>query len=86
MVPMNTRLGNSGTSTVAFWPGTIERTYVCGTLTKMRSVSMRAIRKSGLAPLLLPAVISAPRSMPRNVMIPANGASSRWNDCKAASR
>src|SRR3989441_3468835 len=86
MVPTNVRCGNSGTRTFASWPGVIERTNVCGTLTKMRRLSMRAIRKSGLAPLPLPEVMRAPRSMPRIVMIPAKGASSRWKDCRAARR
>ena len=47
---------------------------------------MRAIRNSGLAPVPLPAVIRAPRSIPRAVMIPAKGAPTFWNDCSAISR
>src|SRR5207244_13638900 len=55
--------------------------------TRRSSDLMRAIRKSGgLALEPLPDVMRAPRSVPRTVMIPANGASSRWNDCSAVRR
>ena len=52
----------------------------------MRRFSTWAIRNIHVAPLPLPDVIRAPRSIPRAVMIPANGASTRWKDCSASSR
>src|SRR5207245_1823974 len=41
---------------------------------------------SRFAPLPLPEVIKAPRSIPRAVMMPANGASTLWKDWSAISR
>src|SRR5436309_607092 len=84
--PTNARLGNSATSTCACCPGAIERTKVWGTLTKTRRSSTWASRNIHVAPLPLPDVIRAPRSMPRAVMIPAKGASTRWKDWSATSR
>jgi hypothetical protein len=86
ILPTNARCGYSGTAMPTSWPGAIDRTNACGTFTKMRRVSTWAIRNSGLVPLPLPAVISAPRSMPRAVMMPANGASTFWNACSVVRR
>ncbi len=86
ILPTNGRVGNSGTSTCASWPGVIERTNVWGTLTKILRFSTWAMRNIHGAPFPLPEVIKAPRSMPRAVMIPANGASTFWKDWSASSR
>ena len=50
----------------------------------MRKVSMRAILKSCGVVVLLPAVIRAPASTLRAVMMPSKGAVTLRNDCNAS--
>ena len=63
--------------TVAGSPTRMAGMLVCGTLIMMRTVSICARRNSS-RPSLAPLRISAPTSVLRAVMIPANGARISW--------
>src|SRR5438128_4364484 len=71
---MNLRPGSSVKVSSACRPGSMARARVCGTRTKTRRLWVWARRKSSL---VLPALMSWPRSVLRAVMVPAKGAVTR---------
>ena len=57
---LKTRLGSSRTTVSVDKPGAMDDTNVCGTLTKMRRLSICATRNAGIAFVALPDEISDP--------------------------
>ena len=58
----------------AGWPILIDATYTCGTLTKIRSVAVSAMRNNSVPADVLVADINAPTSKLRALIVPVNGA------------